>query len=266
MSPAQRTCIAGLSDQVALVTGSTRGIGRATAEELARYGAALIVTSLHPGEAARVAQEVGAEYQVPSLGVDADVADRASVGRLIDTVLEWSHGRLDIVVNNAGHPIEAHLWDTPFHEMPATELGAWFRTVADVDLGGARNVTHAALPTMMRQRSGTFVFVSSTPALAGHKATPYTEAKAALLGLMRDIAVNYGAYGIRANAVAPGNIRTGWYDGLGPEEQRRLAMEPPLKRWGEPHEVAKAILFLASPLSSYITGQTLVIDGGKVIH
>ena len=196
----------------------------------------------------------------------ADVADRAAVGRMVDELLVWSQGRLDIVVNNAGYPVESRLWDTPLHAMPAAELSQWFRTVADVDLGGARNVTHATLPTLMQRRAGAYVFVSSTPALAGHKATPYTEAKAALLGLMRDVALNYGGYGIRANAVAPGNIRTGWYDALTADEQRRLALEPPLKRWGEPQEVARAILFFASPLSSFITGQTLVIDGGKVVH
>ena len=254
MSPAQPTCIAGLAGQVALVTGSTRGIGRATACELARYGAAIVITSHHPGDATEVADELGREYGVPTLALQADVADRASVGRL------------DIVVNNAGFPVESRLWDTPLHEIPAETLGEWFRTVADVDLGGARNVTHATLPTLMRQHSGTYVFVSSTPALSGHKATPYTEAKAAVLGLMRDVAFNYGRHGIRANAVAPGNIRTGWFDGLAADEQKRLADEPYLKRWGEPEEVARAILFLASPLSSYITGQTLVIDGGKVIH
>jgi NAD(P)-dependent dehydrogenase (short-subunit alcohol dehydrogenase family) len=266
MSSAQTTCIAGLAGQVALVTGSTRGIGRATAEELARYGAALVITGQDPHEATTVALDLGRQYGVPTLAIDANVADRVSVGKLVETLLAWSHGRLDIVVNNAGHPIESHLWDTPFHDMPADKLGEWFRTVADVDVGGARNVTHATLPILMGQRSGAYVFVSSTPALAGHKATPYTVAKAAVLGLMRDIALSYGRYGIRANAIAPGNIRTAWFDRLPPAEQQRLADEPYLKRWGEPLEVAKAILFLASPLSSYVTGQTLVIDGGKVIH
>jgi len=254
MSSGHRTCIAGLAEQIAVVTGGTRGIGLATAEELARYGCAVIVVSRDRDAAEKVAQHLHQSHHVRSLGVAADVADRRSVGLMLDEVLAFGLGRIDIVVNNAGYPVESRLWDTPLHEMPAEKLEEWFNTVARVDVGGARNVTHAVLPTMIKQKSGTLVYVSSTPALSGHKATPYTEAKAALLGLMRDVALNYGASGIRANAVAPGNIKTGWFEGLTVEEQRRLASEAYLKRWGEPQEVAKAILFLASPLSSFIIG------------
>ncbi|MEO1172529.1 MAG: SDR family oxidoreductase, partial [Myxococcota bacterium] len=145
-------------------------------------------------------------------------------------------------------------------------LAEWFQRVHAVDVAGARNVTHAVLPAMMDAREGAIVFLSSTPALAGHHATPYTEAKAALLGLMRDTAVNYARFNIRANAVAPGNIRTSWFDKNSPEQQEQLRLESPMARWGDPEEVARVIAFFASPQSSFVTGQTLVIDGGKVIH
>ncbi|MBI5511917.1 MAG: SDR family oxidoreductase [Deltaproteobacteria bacterium] len=261
-----RASIPGLEGQTAIVTGASRGIGKATALELCRYGARVVLTSRDAARAAAVAESWVAEFGDVVLALGVDVSDRTAVGEMVERVLAWSGGRIDIVVNNAGHPIEAELWDTPLHAIPAAALTERFRRVADVDLGGARNLTHAVLPTMMAQRSGALVYVSSTPALAGHKATPYTEAKAGLLGLMRDVAKGYGAHGVRANAVAPGNIRTGWFDTLGPEEQRALAEEAPLGRWGEPEDVAGAILFLASPLSSFVTGQTLVVDGGKVIH
>ncbi|MEE8408583.1 MAG: SDR family NAD(P)-dependent oxidoreductase [Myxococcota bacterium] len=265
MTTDDRACIAGLPGQVALVTGATRGIGQATAHELARYGAAVVVVSLHADDAVRVAAELEESFGTRALGLTADVTDYAQVRACIDAARDWG-GRIDIVVNNAGYPVDDALWNTPLHEIPGAELEDWFHKVSAVDLSGSRNVTHAVLPAMMEQRSGAIVFVSSTPALAGHKATPYTEAKAGVLGLMRDVALNYGKHNIRANAVAPGNIATAWAEKLSAEERLALASETPLGRWGEPAEVGQAILFLASPLSSFVTGQTLVIDGGKVIR
>lgn len=266
MAETRVAAIDGLPGQVALVTGGTRGIGRAAVDELARYGAALAVVSRHGAAAERVAREIAEAHDVPTFAVAVDVSDRRAVQRGVDQALAWSGGRLDILVNNAGYPVVDTLWNTPLHEVPADELDARFASVAAVDLVGARNMTHAVLPAMLRQKHGTIVFVSSTPALSGHKATPYTEAKAGVLGLMRDVALNYGRAGIRANAVAPGNIRTAWCDSLSAAEQAALAAEAPLGRWGEPREVAQAILFFASPLSSFVTGQTLVVDGGKVVH
>jgi gluconate 5-dehydrogenase len=116
------------------------------------------------------------------------------------------------------------------------------------------------------QRRGSLIFLSSTPALSGYHGTPYTEAKAALLGLMRDLAREYAPSGIRANAVAPGNIASGWYQRLSGQKKQELANESPLQRWGRPEEVAGAIVFLASDLAGFITGQTIIVDGGKVMR
>jgi len=254
-----------LIGQTAMVTGASRGIGRATAEELARHGASVVLACRDPEGASRAAAELARAHGADTLAVEMDVTDHKQVARGMARTLEWK-GRVDIVVNNAGYPVDEQLWNTPLHELPAGELDHLFRKVYDVDLRGARNVTRAALPEMMARESGAFVFVSSTPALAGHKATAYTEAKAGVLGLMRDVALNYGGHGIRANAVALGDIETAWFDTLEPAEQKTLAAQTALGRWGEPREAANAILFFASPLSSFITGQTLVVDGGKVIR
>ncbi|MEL6543838.1 MAG: SDR family NAD(P)-dependent oxidoreductase [Myxococcota bacterium] len=256
----------GLRDQTCLVTGASQGIGFATAVELARRGARVMLTSRDERRANQVALEISQRTGARVRGVALDVTDVENVRAVVASASAWDNNGLQVLVNNAGLPVVPELWNTPLHQVPESELSAWYRRVYDIDVAGARNCTRAALPVMMKQRQGSIVFLSSTPALSGHHATPYTEAKAALLGLMRDTAVNYAGHNVRANAVAPGNIRTSWFDKNTPEQQKELRDEAPMKRWGDPEEVANAIVFFASPQSSFITGQTLVIDGGKVIH
>lgn len=252
----------GLDGSWAVVTGSTRGIGRETAASLAEAGANVAVTSRHRDDARSVAGTIADEHGVETLGVAADVADRGDVAALFEAVDEASGGRLDVLVNNAGYPWEEGRWETPLDAVPDEEAAAHFEEVRAVDLDGARWCTRQALERMRANGGGSIVYVSSTPALAGYKGTPYTEAKAAVLGLMRDVAYEYGSDGVRANAVAPGNIATGYAGELDADERAELGREAPLERWGDPGEVADAILFLASGLSSYVTGQTLVVDGG----
>ncbi|HWG91029.1 MAG TPA: SDR family NAD(P)-dependent oxidoreductase [Candidatus Thermoplasmatota archaeon] len=256
----------GLRGAWCLVTGSTRGNGLATANLLASVGANVVITSRNQEEAYRKAEELARRHGVTALGVGADVSVVADVARLFRDTLEASGGRLDVLVNNAGYVLQERLWKTPLHALDPWEVEEAFEKVYRVDLAGARYCTYHALPVMMRQRRGSILYVSSTPALTGYQGTPYTEAKAGVLGLMRDVAREYGPHGIRANAIAPGNIRTAWVDALTPEEQQAAAAEAPLKRWGEPEEVAKAVLFFASELSSFVTGQTLVVDGGTLSH
>ncbi len=256
----------GLEGAWALVTGSTRGIGRATAEALAEAGARVVVTSRHGADAAQVAGELQDTHGVEAAGLEADVSDQGDVAVLFRELRELTADRgLEVVVNNAGFPWREEMWETPLHEVTDEDLDAWFDDVHRVDVAGSRYCTREALRWWVEDEvPGRLVYVSSTPALEGYQGTPYTEAKAAVLGLMRDVAREYGPHGIRANAVAPGNIATGYVEALDAGAREALAAEAPLERWGDAEEVARAILFLASDLASFVTGQTLVVDGGTV--
>lgn len=262
----QTLALPGLRGNVALITGGTRGSGLMMSHLFAQCGAHVAINSRSQEETARVAQEVQELYHVPTLGLAANVAETGAVREMFERLAQWSAGRLDVLVCNAGHPLVEEMWHTPLHDMNEKEAEQWFQTVRAVDLDGARFCCRQALGLMIAQRRGSIVLVSSTPALAGYQGTPYTEAKAALLGLMHDLAREYGRYNIRVNAVALGNIASGWYENLSAEQRRQFAAEAPLGRWGKAEEVAGAILFLASELSGFITGQTLVVDGGNVMR
>jgi NAD(P)-dependent dehydrogenase (short-subunit alcohol dehydrogenase family) len=262
----QELALPGLRNAVVLITGATRGSGLMLAHLFAHCGARVAVNSRSHAETARIAEELHARYHVPTLAVAGDVSSTDSVAEMFERLAAWSAQRLDVLVCNAGHPLVHEMWHTPLHEMKDDEIAQWFERVRGVDLDGARFCCRQALRLMIPQRRGSIVLISSTPALSGYRGSPYTEAKAALLGLMHDLAREYGQYNIRVNAVALGNIASGWYENLSAEQRGELANEAPLGRWGKAEEVAGAILFLASELGGFVTGQTLVVDGGKVMR
>jgi 3-oxoacyl-[acyl-carrier protein] reductase len=254
-----------LEGQIALVTGGTRGIGRAIAEALSEAGAGVAVASRNALKARDAAREIQQKTGVAASGFAGDVSDQESVRGLFEQVRRWSSNRLDVLVCNAGYPFTPEIWDTPLHETPPEKLESWYLDIFRTDAMGSVFCTFEALRTLTAQRRGSIIYLSSIPALAGFKGVPYTMAKAGILGLMKDVAREYGRFNIRANALALGNIRTSaTFDRLDPEMQKIFAGDAPLRRWGRPEEAAQAALFLASDASSFITGQTIVVDGGIV--
>jgi 3-oxoacyl-[acyl-carrier protein] reductase len=254
-----------LEGKHALVTGASRGIGLAMAETFARHGCNVAVTARNEQELRAVAGQIADRFGVRALGAACDISRLEEVQDLFRRVRAWSSGGLDVLVCNAGYAFVPEIWDTPLHETQPDKLEAWFVGVFRTDLLGSVFCTYEALPVMMSQKSGSIVYISSTPALEGYQGPPYTAAKAGVIGLMKDIARGYGRFNIRANALALGNIMThATFDRLDPETRQELTAEAPLNRWGRPEEVADATLFLGSELSSFITGQTIVVDGGTV--
>ena len=233
--------------RVAIVTGAGRGIGAAIAAELAARGARVAALEADPA----LAKEAGA--------ILCDVADRAAVDAACAGV-EAEFGPVDILVNNAGISPKHDGRAAPVQEMDPAE---WDRVLA-VNLTGAWNLIRRLTPGMVARRRGWIVNQSS---IAGKAYTPivachYAATKAALIGLTRHLAGELGPHGITVNAVAPGVVLTEMGKSIPEEVRTEMLKQIPLGKFGEPSDIANAILFLASPLAAYVTGQTLQVNGG----
>ena len=241
-----------LTDRVALVTGSTRGIGRAIAEALAAAGARVAVVGRDLPRAERAATEIGRGAK----GFACDVSDTAAVSALV-TDVEASFGAIDILVNNAGLTkdnlimrLKDEDWDT----------------VIDANLRGAFASIRAASRGMMKRRSGRIINISSVVGVIGNRGQAnYAASKAGLIGLTNSVAKELASRNIQCNAVAPGFIATDMTAALGDEQRQALERQIPLERLGSPADIASAVVFLASDHAAYITGQVLVVDGGMVM-
>lgn len=244
-----------------IVTGAGKGIGRETTLALAQAGADVCATSRNSKEIKEIVSEIK-KYHVKSIGVVEDISEERGAAKIVSDAL-GKLGGVDAVICAAGYPMQPELWNKSMQNLTSKD----FLAVLKVDVLGSFNVIKEALPIMVNQRRGVIVLFSSTPALAGYeKGGAYAVAKAANLGLMKSLASEYGKYNIRSYAIAPGNIRTGrTFDQLSKEEQIALENEPPMKRWGKPEEVANLIVSLVSDRLSFVTGQTIVIDGGTVM-
>lgn len=245
-----------LGEQVAVVTGGSRGIGAAVARALAREGAAVLLGYRErSADAARVADTIAAQGGT-ALPWQVDVADpRACTGMVEEALRRW--GRLDILVNNAGTALDRLLLDTEPQE--------WDRLMA-VHLGGAYACSRAALRPMLGARYGRIINVSSIWGLTGAAGeVAYSTAKAGLLGFTKALAKEVGRHGITVNAVAPGVIRTEMLDGLSEEDLQALVDQTPVGRLGAPDEVAAGVLHLALPEAGFVTGQVWSLNGGMVI-
>ena len=253
-----------LQGKIAIVTGSTKGNGRAIAELFSAHESNVIIIGRDEKEAETAAHEINGKYGTDTMGLRVDVTSRDDVTKMVKTGLEKYRGRIDILVNNAGFPIKDQLWDRPLHEISEQDV----KNVLDVDTLGAFRCCKEVLPIMMKQRYGVIINISSTPALAGYdKGAPYTIAKAAILGLTKHIAKEYGKYGIRCNTIAPGSIATqrNW-ERLTETERLALVSDIPLGRPGKPEDIAGVAIMLASEYGAFINGQTIVVDGGEVTH
>ena len=241
-----------LAGRTALVTGSTRGIGRAIAEALAGAGARVAVVGRDQAKAAAAAAAVGAGAQ----GFNADVGDPASIGALVETV-EKAFGQIDILVNNAGLTRDNILFRIKDDD---------WDTVLDANLRGAFLAIRATSRGMIKRRWGRIINIASIVGITGNKGQAnYAASKAGLIGLTKSVAKELGSRNVLVNAVAPGFIETDMTAAMTPDARAALSGQIPLERLGSPRDIAGVVTFLASDYASYITGQTLVVDGGMVM-
>jgi 3-oxoacyl-[acyl-carrier protein] reductase len=244
-----------LKDQVALITGSARGIGKEIALAFAKEGAAVIISDINE----TAAKETAAEFVKNGFRADAfacNVSNLQSVQEMVDKILDI-HSRIDILVNNAGITK-----DNLFLRMTEDEWDA----VLKVNLTGAFCCTKALAKSMVKARKGKIINIASIVGVIGNAGQAnYSASKAGLIGFTKSLAREFASRGITSNAVAPGFIRTAMTDALSDKVKEELLERIPLKRLGEPQDVANACLFLASSDADYITGQTIIVDGGMGI-
>jgi 3-oxoacyl-[acyl-carrier protein] reductase len=241
-----------LTGKVAFVTGSTRGIGLAIVRALHDAGATVAVVGREQGRASAVAGELGERAR----GFACDVADGGQVEAAI-AAAESTLGPIDILVNNAGLTRDNIL-------LRLTD--ADWDAVVDANLKGAFHTSRAVIKGMMKRRSGRIVNITSIVGLTGNKGQAnYAASKAGLIGFTKSVAKEYASRGILANCVAPGFIETDMTAALPDAARASLLEDIALGRLGRPEDVAGAVLFLASDLAAYVTGQVLVVDGGMVM-
>jgi 3-oxoacyl-[acyl-carrier protein] reductase len=245
-----------LDGKVAIVTGASRGIGRATALRLAREGAKVVVN--FAGNRAAAEQTVGDIKQAGGEAIlfQADVADAQAVGELVKAATA-AFGRIDILVNNAGI--------TRDNILALMKEDDW-DAVMNTNLKGIFTCTKAVAKIMIKQRAGKIINMTSVVGIMGNAGqTNYAAAKAGVIGFTKSAARELAARGITVNAVAPGYITTDMSAAISEQAKADLAQKIPLSRLGKPEDVAEAVLFLASDAANYITGQTLNVDGGMVM-
>jgi 3-oxoacyl-[acyl-carrier protein] reductase len=247
-----------LAGRVAIVTGASRGIGRAIALRFAEEGARIVVNyTANTDMAAEVAGEIESASG-EAVAIQADVSNGTDVKRLVGETMA-RFGRVDVLVNNAGV-----MFTKPMLEVSEDE---WDRTI-DVNLKGAYLCSKSVVPIMIDQQGGSIVNMSSNSGLYHPSAMRFTEyvvSKAGINGLTKAMALAFGPY-VRVNAICPGWIRTDMVEEIEPEVKQRILDETALARWGTPRDIADSAVFLASSEASFITGELLIVAGGRGMH
>lgn len=243
-----------LKDQVAVVTGAARGIGKSIAEALAKEGANLVIADVGLGQAKETADELQKSFScIKSIAVKLDVSKSDEVKKTFDEISR-TFGKIDILVNNAGITRDGF--------MMRMDESDW-DSVIDINLKGVFLCSKEAVKIMMKQKYGRIVNIASIVAFTGNAGQAnYSASKAGMVGLTKTIAKEYASRGITANAVAPGFIKTAMTDALAENIKEEMKKAIPLGRFGAAEDVANSVVFLASPQSGYITGQVIHVNGG----
>ena len=249
-----------LTGKVAIVTGSSRGIGRASAEALAAHGAKVVISSRKQDACDEAAAAINAEHgEGTAIAIAASISDKAALERLVAET-RAAFGRIDILVCNAA--------SNPYYGPMAGIADEQFRKILDNNVLSNHWLIQLVAPEMRERRDGAIVIVSSIGGLRGSTMIgAYNVSKAADFQLARNYAVEYGPDNVRVNCIAPGLVRTDFARALweDPEREKQTNSSVPLRRIGEPHEIAGAVVYLASPAAAFMTGQAMVIDGGVTV-
>lgn len=264
-----------LKDHVAVVTGGASGIGRATVNAFAAEGSHIAIWDLSP-QSSQVAAEIAGQYRVKTLGLSVDITSEQAVREAADKTVSELHG-IDHLVHAAA--IGSGKFGFPFTNLKPQD---WPRTL-EVNIMGMVHVAHAVAPHLTEQRRGTMIFIASVAGQIGSQTDPpYSAAKAANINFAQCLAKDLAPHGVRVNTVCPGMVQTplnrgvwkSWHDQQPPDQRRSYedwAMEKiqkivPLGRWQTPEDIANMIVFLSSDRAAAVTGQTINVDGGFVMH
>lgn len=249
-----------LTGRVAIVTGSSRGIGRAIAERLAEHGASVTISSRKAEACEEVARAINAARgRDAARAIPANISSRDDLQRLVDETLR-TFGRVDILVCNAA--------SNPYYGPMSGISDEQFRKILESNVIANNWLMQMVAPGMIERREGSIVLISSIGGLKGSSVIgAYNISKAADFQLARNLAVEWGRHNVRVNCIAPGLVRTDFARALweNPSTLKTVTATTPLGRIGEPDEIAGAAVYLASPASSFMTGQTIVVDGGTTI-